>query len=160
LPIGQPNLSRGITNLTASSSSEVDIVESRIATAGIESPAVLIAEDEFMIRMAISSSLADEGITVYEAATAAEAIDMLETDAEIDLVFSDICMPGLLDGLDLARWVHDHRPNLSVVLTSGDVRKSQLADDAGPFIAKPYDFESVATYIVALARANKKARAQ
>jgi two-component system, response regulator PdtaR len=135
-------------------------VESMVATTGMDAPAVLIAEDELMLRLAISSSLADEGITVYEAATAAEAIDVLETDAEIDLVFSDIRMPGLIDGLDLARWVHDHKPDLSVVLTSGDVRKSELPDEAGPFIAKPYDFESVASYIVALARAHRKARAQ
>jgi CheY-like chemotaxis protein len=134
-------------------------MESPITTAGGDAPAVLIAEDEVLVRFAIMDSLLDAGITVYEAGSAAEAIDVLETKAEIDLVFTDIRMPGSIDGLDLVHWVHDHRPDLSVVLTSGEMRKSQLTEEPGPFIAKPYDLDSVVAYIAALARAKKKARA-
>ncbi len=134
-------------------------MELPIADAGMDAPAVLVAEDEVLIRFAISDSLFDEGIRVHEAGTAAEAIAVLEGTPDIVLVFTDICMPGTLDGLDLAHWIHDHRPDLSVILTSGDVRKSELVDEAGPFIAKPYDLQSVVSYIVALARARKKSRA-
>ena len=132
------------------------MVETQDADAGWDAPAVLIAEDEVLIRFAISGSLLDEGITVYEAGSAAEAIALLEAEPEIVLVFTDICMPGTLDGLDLARWIHDHRPALSVILTSGDVRKSELTDETGPFIAKPYDLQSVVSYIAALAWSRTK----
>lgn len=130
-----------------------------LISAGNGAPAVLVAEDELLVRFAIMDSLLEEGIVVYEASSAAEAIDLLEAGPEIDLVFTDIRMPGSMDGLDLAHWVHDHRPELSVILTSGDVHRSELADESGPFIAKPYDLQSVASYIAALARAKKKARA-
>ncbi len=128
-------------------------------TGGDDAPAVLIAEDELLVRFAIMDSLLEEGLVVYEAASAEEAIDLLESGSAVDLVFTDIRMPGTMDGLDLAHWVHDHHPELSVILTSGDVHRSELADGSGPFIAKPYDLQSVASYIAAMARARKKARA-
>jgi CheY-like chemotaxis protein len=134
------------------------IVDAIIAATERNVPRVLIAEDELLVRFAISDSLLDEGIVVFEAGTAIEAINVLLANAEIDVVFTDIRMPGSMDGLELANWIHDHRPNLLVVLTSGDVRSSELSGEAGPFIAKPYDFSAVAEYIAALARANRKAR--
>jgi len=121
-----------------------------------EGPAVLIAEDEMLIRFALSDCLAERGFRVFEAATASEAIDVLEHEPEIELVFTDIRMPGPINGIDLANWVHAHRPGLSVVLTSGDARKAELAakiTPEEPFIAKPYDLQSVADQISDIAHA-------
>jgi CheY-like chemotaxis protein len=117
-------------------------------------PSVLIAEDELLIRFALSDCLADRGFRVLEAGNASEAIDLLEAEPEIDLVFTDIRMPGAMNGIDLANWVHAHRPGLAVVLTSGDARKAELAakiKPEEPFIPKPYDLESVADRIADLA---------
>ncbi|HUO91930.1 MAG TPA: response regulator [Rhizomicrobium sp.] len=98
--------------------------------------------------------MADRGFRVLEAASAAEAIDLLETEEEIDLVFTDIRMPGSMNGIDLANWVHAHRPGLAVVLTSGDARKAELAAQITPeepFIPKPYDLNTVADQIADIA---------
>lgn len=118
-------------------------------------PAVLIAEDETLIRFALSDCLADRGFRVFEAANASEAIDVLEAEPEIDLVFTDIRMPGPLNGIDLVNWVHVHRPGIAVMLTSGDARKIELAariTPEEPFIPKPYDFETVADQIADMTR--------
>jgi DNA-binding NtrC family response regulator len=117
-------------------------------------PSVLIAEDEVLIRFALSDCLVDRGFKVFGVGSAAEAIDVLEAEPDIDLVFSDIRMPGPLNGIDLAKWVHAHRPGLAVVLTSGDARRTALVSSIRPeepFIAKPYDVESVADRICDLA---------
>jgi DNA-binding NtrC family response regulator len=111
-----------------------------------------------MIRFALSDCLVDRGFKVFEVGSATEAIDVLEAEPDIDLVFSDIRMPGPLNGIDLAKWVHAHRPGLAVVLTSGDARRAKpLSDDEPdePFIAKPYDPQSVADRICDLALAQK-----
>jgi DNA-binding NtrC family response regulator len=124
-----------------------------------EGPAVLIAEDEMLIRFALSDCLAERGFRVFEAATASEAIDVLEHEPEIELVFTDIRMPGPINGIDLANWVHAHRPGLPVVLTSGDARKAELAakiTPEEPFIAKPYDVQSVVDKISDIAQAKSK----
>jgi DNA-binding NtrC family response regulator len=122
-------------------------------------PSVLIAEDEVIIRFALSDCLVDRGFKVFEVGSATEAIDVLEAEPDIDLVFSDIRMPGPLNGIDLAKWVHAHRPGLAVVLTSGDARRTELVSNIPPeepFIAKPYDVQSVADRICDLALAPKR----
>ncbi len=117
-------------------------------------PAVLIAEDEVLIRFAITDYLVDWGLTVYEAGSAREAIKLLESAPEIAVVFADVRMPGDLDGLGLVKWIRTNRPGLNVILTSGDIRESDLSGKAGePFIEKPYDFQTVAAHIKALVRA-------
>jgi CheY-like chemotaxis protein len=91
-------------------------------------PAILIVEDEVLLRMAISDYLQECGFKIYEAGTASEAIEMIESGRfAIDLVFSDIRMPGELDGFGLAQWVRKNRPGLPVILTSGDAKKSEAA---------------------------------
>jgi DNA-binding NtrC family response regulator len=125
----------------------------------IEGPAVLIAEDEMLIRFALSDCLAERGFRVFEASCATEAIDVLEHEPEIELVFTDIRMPGPMNGIDLANWVHDHRPGLAVVLTSGDARKAEVAakmTPEEPFIAKPYDVQTVADQILDITQAKSK----
>lgn len=106
----------------------------------VSAKAVLVVEDEILIRMAIADEIADGGFAVYEAGDADEAIRQLEAHADIGLVFTDIDMPGSMDGLKLARAVRDRWPPVKIILTSGHVtiRREELPVD-GQFVAKPYD---------------------
>lgn len=117
--------------------------------AGIESdepvqasqPTVLVVEDEVLIRMAVSDYLRECGFHVIEAGSADEAIEVLKADTAVDIVFSDVNMPGSLDGFGLAQWIRRERPQLKVILTSGVSRKAREAGDLcedGPFLDKPY----------------------
>jgi CheY-like chemotaxis protein len=127
--------------------------------AGDSTPAVLVAEDEVIVRIALSDCLADRGLRVYEAGNAAEAIRILEANDNIALVFSDVRMPGGMTGFDLANWIHANRPGLSVILTSGNAAKSELARElrgGEPFFEKPYDLRYVVSQICTLAHASTR----
>ena len=114
-------------------------------------PAILVVEDEVLIRLVISAYLQECGFHVYEAGNSMEAIRILEaTHTPIDLVFSDVAMPGEMDGFGLAHWVRKHRPGLPVILTSGDAKKSAAARELcenEPFLTKPYDLDQVVAHI-------------
>jgi CheY-like chemotaxis protein len=102
------------------------------------SPAVLIVDDEPFIRMAAADTLSDAGVTPYEAADADEALGLLGEHPEIELIVTDVNMPGM-DGVALARRVRDLRPDLGIILTSG--RRAILAPELparAEFLAKPY----------------------
>lgn len=104
---------------------------------------VLVVEDEVLIRMAISGYLRDCGYRVFEAASADEARTILQkADLEIDVVLSDIEMPGSMDGFRLAQWVRKNRPGLDVVLVGTTEGAADAAADLcekGPTLAKPYE---------------------
>src|SRR5439155_25246387 len=80
---------------------------------------ILVAEDEILVRFMAAEHLRAAGFNVIEASNAAEAIDVLQSSEPVDLLFSDIAMPGLMNGAMLARWVYVHRPDVPVVLASG-----------------------------------------
>jgi CheY-like chemotaxis protein len=96
---------------------------------------VLVVEDEVVLRMAVSAHLREAGFVVIEAVDAAEAVELLHANHRIQLVFSDITMPGAMDGDHLADWVNGRYPEVRVLLTSGITQRGQR-----PFIAKPYSF--------------------
>jgi CheY-like chemotaxis protein len=102
--------------------------------------AVLVVEDENLVRMDIATLLEDEGFRVFEASNADEAIEILNRRAEIRLMFTDIDMPGSMDGLKLAEAVRDRWPPIRIIVTSGH---RHLSDDMlpveGRFFDKPYD---------------------
>lgn len=104
-----------------------------------QSVAVLVVEDETLIRMDTASCLESAGFIVYEAENAAEAIRSLEAHREIRLIFTDINMPGSMDGLALARYVRGRWPPVKIIVTSGYVklRDSDLPSGA-LFVEKPY----------------------
>ena len=110
-------------------------------------PTLLIVDDEALIRVALSNYLQDCGYKVLEASTAAEAISIIEkSEIIIDLVFSDLLMPGSTDGFGLAQWIRTNRPGLPLILTSGDAKKTAFAKELcenEPFMAKPYDLKLV-----------------
>jgi len=103
---------------------------------------ILVVDDEPLVRFVALEMFAEEGFRVLEAGSAREAITILSGGwATIDLVFSDIQMPGGLDGCDLARWVRDNMPGIRVILTSGRVLDEALPGDLralAPILRKPY----------------------
>src|SRR3954449_1021780 len=82
-------------------------------------PVILLVEDEFLIRTHAAEMIRDAGFEVAEAANADEAIVILESRRDIRVVFTDIQMPGSMDGLKLARAVRDRWPPVQIVATSG-----------------------------------------
>ena len=102
-------------------------------------PVVLIVEDEFLLRMDAVDMVAAAGFQVVEAANADEAIEILEARRDITVVFTDIQMPGSMDGLKLARAVRGRWPPIKIVTTSGH-RIIEEADlpEGGRFLPKPY----------------------
>jgi CheY-like chemotaxis protein len=113
----------------------------------------MVVEDETLIRMNGVDMLEDAGFTVVEAASADEAIAMLEDAADVRLLFSDVDMPGSMDGVALAELVHKRWPKIRLLLTSGHHR---IADedlpDHGRFVPKPYSNETVVDQVDALLR--------
>lgn len=112
---------------------------------------VLVVEDETMVRMPVAEFLRDCGYHVVQAANAVEAIAAMSSGAAVSLVFTDIRMPGTMDGLGLADWVHTHHPGVPVLLTSGYAGGRSLPPESGErFIEKPYSQAVVAQRIAAL----------
>ena len=109
-----------------------------------EEIAVLVVEDEPLIRIDVVGQLEDEGYRVFEAATADQAIGILEDEPSIRLLFTDIDMPGSMDGLKLAAAVRDRWPPVKIVVTSGH-RSIDVADlpDGSIFFSKPYRHKAV-----------------
>ena len=108
-------------------------------------PVVLIVEDELLLRMNAIDMIKSAGFEVVEAANADEAIEILEVRRDITVVFTDIQMPGSMDGLKLARAVRGRWPPIKIVATSGlvDVGEKDLPE-GGRFLAKPYRSEDLA----------------
>ncbi len=102
-------------------------------------PVVLIVEDEFLLRIDAVEMVRAAGFEVVEAANADEAIEVLESRRDITVVFTDIQMPGSMDGLKLARAVRGRWPPIKIVATSAhlDVSETDLPE-GGRFLPKPY----------------------
>ena len=124
-------------------------------SAGVRRPVILIVEDDFLIRMNAAEMIADAGFDVIEAGNADEAIVILEARPDIHVVFTDIQMPGSMDGLKLARYVRGRWPPIKIVATSGNsvVRDGDLPE-GGVFFPKPYAFDTAASTLRELVGAN------
>ena len=101
---------------------------------------VLVVEDEPLIRSHLIGILEDMGCKTYEAGSAAEAISILERNSEITVVFTDVQMPGTMDGIALAQYVRKRWPPTIIVVSSGKTPPAPgaLPEDI-PFVAKPYE---------------------
>ncbi len=108
---------------------------------------ILVVEDDVMVRALAADYLRGCGYEIVEAGGADEAIRILQADRRIGIVFSDVNMPGSMDGFGLARWLRRERPALKLILTSGTVAD---LDVHGPVLAKPYDYGDLARRIRAL----------
>jgi CheY-like chemotaxis protein len=110
-----------------------------MSTAASKRSVVLVVEDDFLLRMDAVDAVRAAGFEPVEAGNADEAIAILEAHPCIHVVFTDIQMPGSMDGLKLAKFVKDRWPPIEIVATSGHIRVSE--DDlpkGGRFLPKPY----------------------
>ena len=100
----------------------------------------LVVEDEAFVRLDLADTLQEQGFKTFEAVDATEAITVLETNSEISVVFTDIQMPGTMDGLALSHYVRMRWPPTIIVVSSG--RRSPSKDempDGAFFVGKPYE---------------------
>ena len=112
---------------------------------GRPSAAVLIVEDEPLIRTGAVYLIEDARIKVYEAGSADAAIALLELHKEIRLIFTDVDMPGSMDGLKLAHYVRGRWPPVKIIVTSGHIKVTEESLPAGAiFLPKPYDPTEIA----------------
>lgn len=117
-----------------------------------ENETILVVEDEVLIRTAISEYLRHCGYRVIEACSADEAITILTQPdiVEVDIVFSDIEMPGSMDGFGLSKWVREHCKGIEVVLASTIEKAAKAAGELceeGPHLKKPYEPQQVVEWI-------------
>lgn len=107
-------------------------------------PIVLLVDDEYLVRGVLGEILKESGFEVVTAENGAEAIHVLSKLERVDLVFSDIKMAPL-DGFALAKWAHENRPGLPVILASGYSGKTNMAAElnGAQFFRKPFDFDAV-----------------
>ncbi|MGJ4885232.1 MULTISPECIES: response regulator [unclassified Bradyrhizobium] len=111
---------------------------------------VLVVEDEGLIRANAVDMIRDLGFEVIEAADADQAISLLERCDRISVVFTDVQMPGSMDGLRLVAVIRDRWPPVALLVTSGQVTPSELPSGAR-FLAKPYGAEQLRSHLEALA---------
>jgi CheY-like chemotaxis protein len=99
---------------------------------------VLVVEDEMLLRMRAVDMVEDAGFTSVEAVDADQAIAILESRSDIALLFTDIQMPGRMDGLALAHVVHERWPPIKIILVSGQLKLANIDIPAdSQFFGKP-----------------------
>jgi two-component sensor histidine kinase/CheY-like chemotaxis protein len=114
-------------------------------------PKVLIVEDEMVLRMRAVDIVEDAGFCPVEAVNADEALSILESRSDIALLFTDIQMPGRMDGLKLAHAVHDRWPAIKIILVSGRATPSDAERPADSrFFSKPLGEEQMITELQAM----------
>jgi CheY-like chemotaxis protein len=105
---------------------------------------VLVVEDNALIRAGVLDSVAAAGFETLEAANADEAIRILEARPDIHLVFTDVGMPGTMDGIRLAHYIRDRWPAVKLIVTSGKITVDESHLPAGArFFSKPYDDSAI-----------------
>jgi CheY-like chemotaxis protein len=120
---------------------------------GMKSQTVLVVEDEGLVRDASVQQLTDAGYRVLEAESAKAALSILEAGEAVAVLFTDVNMPGELDGLDLARVVHERWPAVRLIVTSGGGRCSPRdVPEEGRFLPKPYRLSHLTTLVEELAQ--------
>jgi two-component system, response regulator PdtaR len=116
-------------------------------------PTVLVVEDELLMRMNAVTLVEGAGFEALEATNADEAITILEARKDIRIVFTDINMPGSMDGLKLAHAIRRRWPPIELILTSGDLQiEPEKLPSRGRFLSKPYDPTELRSALNELAR--------
>lgn len=107
-------------------------------------PIVLIVEDEMLLRMRAVDMVEDAGFTSIEAVDADQAVAILESRSDIALLFTDIQMPGSMDGLRLAHAVHERWPPIKIILVSGQLKLENIDIPANSrFFGKPLEAKNM-----------------
>ena len=112
---------------------------------------ILVVEDDDDVAETVCAMLEDLGHRAIRAASAQQALDILSGNRRIDLVFSDIIMPGGMSGIDLARALLERAPDLPVLLTTG-FSGTEDSDVGRPLLRKPYDMQALSTALAPLLR--------
>jgi two-component system, response regulator PdtaR len=110
---------------------------------------ILVVDDEVLVRLLISDELRDAGLRVVEAGTALEALAYVQADPDIQVVFSDVRMPGPIDGLELMRRVRSDFPHIRIVLASGHLLRREFDEDV-LLLPKPYSVLDAVSRIIAM----------
>jgi DNA-binding NtrC family response regulator len=107
--------------------------------------AVLVVEDDPFVRLDAVDIVTDAGLKAYEAGDADEAIRLMEAHDDIGVLFTDVEMPGSMNGLKLAQAVHRRWPPVAIIIASGQLRlyDNDMPDESA-FFAKPYCAEQIA----------------
>ncbi len=111
-------------------------IQATPAHQGAVTATVLVVEDDFLVRLCAADALSDAGYNVLQAASGPDALRLIE-DGPVDVVFTDINMPGAFDGAGLARRVRHRWPEVALVITSGRGCPEEDLGDAC-FLPKPY----------------------
>src|ERR1700722_19965188 len=107
-------------------------------------PVILIVEDEALVRLSAVGMLEDAGFRMIEAVNSDKALELLAADSDVQLLFTDINLPGTIDGLALARQVHDRWPRIGIIIASARSMPQPRELPAGShFHQKPYDADAV-----------------
>ncbi|MGY2903370.1 response regulator [Bradyrhizobium sp. URHC0002] len=116
-------------------------------------PVVLVVEDEILVRMDAIDAIEAAGFDVIDASDADEAIAILERRSDVHLIFTDIQMPGSMDGLRLAHFVRNRWPPIKIIATSGYAKITEKdLPDGSRFLPKPYVVADIASAIGQLIR--------
>jgi CheY-like chemotaxis protein len=107
-------------------------------------PVILVVEDEALVRLAAVGILEDAGFRMIEAGNSDQALELLAADSDVQLLFTDVNMPGTIDGLALARQVHVRWPHIGIMVVSANrVPQPEELPAGSRFEQKPYCFASV-----------------
>jgi CheY-like chemotaxis protein len=118
--------------------------------AGASQPvSVLLVEDEVLISNLVADWLSERGFAVHEVTTGDAALRYLESGAAVDVLFTDVDLPGGIGGAELAQRAREQRPELPIIYASGRYRASDLGTPVSRsmFLAKPYDRDDVCTLL-------------
>ncbi len=113
---------------------------------------VLLVEDEAMISSMVADELSDHGFAVHEAATAVDALRYIDSGGEVDVLLTDINLPGGIDGTELAIRVREMRPEIPIVYASGRYSSSGLGQmvTRSVFVPKPYSLTDICMLLARL----------
>ncbi len=110
---------------------------------GTEMARVLIVEDEGLLRELAVEEFTDAGFSVEEAANGDDALALLQASAPFDVLFTDVRMPGRIDGWELGRLAGDLQPGIRVIYATGYAERSRPLTASEHFISKPYRCEQI-----------------
>ena len=113
---------------------------------------VLLVEDEVLISHLVAESLSEHGFIVHESPTADAALDYLKSGGEVDVLFTDVNLPGSMNGAELAVQVRRLRPDLPIVYASGRYQPTDIGAlvPRSVFVSKPYDPDDVGALLTRL----------
>jgi CheY-like chemotaxis protein len=116
---------------------------------------VLVVEDEVLISNLFADVLSASGFLVHEVTTADEAMEYIDSGAAIDVLFTDVNLPGGMNGAELAVRAREIRPEMPIVYASGRYKLSEIAPlvSRSLFMAKPYDPNDVCAILTRLTEA-------